>query len=112
MNEHGNITITAWSHFHGDGLNVTFTRCRKGLNIRRLRGPRRRYCLDYSNTNTHVCGCGFPVSRTLWDAGEKYGVENISECGADGDCYGRGYIRFEVYDAAAPLRAGLRHRRC
>jgi len=25
----------------------------------------------------------------------------VAECGANGDVYGRGYIRFEVYDAVA-----------
>lgn len=98
------MKITARSTFH-PSLSVSFTGCKEGLNVRRLRGPRSRYCLDYSHTNSHVCGCGYPVSRTSWDAGEKYGVENISECGADGDCYGSGYIRFEVYDAVARAEA-------
>ena len=98
------MRITATSKFHNT-LQCTFTGCKEGVNIRRLRGPRSKYCLDYSNSNSHVCGCGYPVSRTLWDAGEKYGVENISECGPDGDCYGRGYIRFKVYDAAARMAA-------
>ena len=92
------MKITANSTFH-PSLSVSFTGCREGLNIRRLRGPRSKYCLDYSHTNSHVCGCGYPVSRTSWDAG-KFGVENVAECGADGDIYGRGYIRFTVYDAA------------
>ena len=96
---HGNIKITAYSHFHGEGINVTFARCRKGLNIRRLRGPRSRYCLDYSNTNSHVCGCDFPVTATWTDATGRWQAEDISECGPDGSPYGRGYIRFEIYDA-------------
>jgi hypothetical protein len=61
--------------------------------------------LDYSNSNSHVCGCGYPVYLTIWDAGENFGVENVAECGADGDCYGSGYIRFELYDAAARAEA-------
>jgi len=92
------MRITATSTFHGT-LSTTFTGCKEGLNIRRLRGPRSKYCLDYSDSNSHVCGCGYPVSRTSWDAGEGWGVENVRECGADGDVYGRGYIRFEIYDA-------------
>lgn len=92
------MKITARSEFH-PSLSVSFTGCREGLNIRRLRGPRSAFCLDYSHANSHICGCGYPVSRTIWDAGDKFGVENVSECGADGDMYGRGYIRFKVYDA-------------
>jgi hypothetical protein len=93
------MKITATSEFHGS-LSTTFTGCKEGANIKRLRGPRSNYCLDYSHTNSHVCGCGYPVSRTSWDAGDWYGVENVSECGADGNLQGRGYIRFEVYGAA------------
>ena len=90
------MRVTARSTFHGSTLSTTFVGCKKGINIRRLRGPRSRYCLDYSHTNTHVCGCGYPVSWASWDAGENFDVVNVSECGADGDIYGRGYIRFEV----------------
>lgn len=97
------MKVTARSTFHPE-LSVSFTGCKEGLNIRRLRGPRSRYCLDYSHTNSHVCGCGYPVSRTSWDAG-KFGVENVAECGADGDIYGRGYIQFELYDAVARAEA-------
>jgi hypothetical protein len=110
MNEHGNITITAWSHFHGDGLNVTFKKCRKGVNIRRLRGPRSKYCLDYSNTNTHVCGCGFPINATWEDKSGRWQAEHITECGPDGDEYGRGYIRFSIFDAEARREAERQHR--
>ena len=92
------MKITATSEFH-DTLSVSFSGCKEGLNVRRLRGPRSRYCLDYSISNSHVCGCGYPVSLTRWDAGDKWGVSNVAECGADGDEYGRGYIRFEIYDA-------------
>lgn len=92
------MKITATSEFHGT-LSTTFTGCIEGINIKRLRGPRSKYCLDYSNSNSHVCGCGYPVSRTAWDAGERFGVANVSECGVDGDGYGKGYIRFTVYDA-------------
>ena len=98
------MKVTATSTFHGT-LSTTFTGCKKGINIRRLRGPRSRYCLDYSHTNSHVCGCGYPVSWTSWDAGDKFEVENVAECGADGDIYGRGYIRFELYDADARAAA-------
>ena len=97
------MKITATSKFHGT-LSTTFTGCKEGINIRRLRGPRSRYCLDYSH-GSHVCGCGYPVSHTIWDAGDKFEVENVAECGADGDIYGRGYIRFEVYDADARAAA-------
>lgn len=100
------MKITATSTFHGT-LSTTFTGCKEGLNIKRLRGPRSKYCLDYSNSNSHVCGCGYPVSRTSWEAG-KYGVENVSECGSDGDAYGKGYLRFTVYDAAAREAVTLR----
>lgn len=99
------MRITATSQFHSSALSVTFTGCVEGINIRRLRGPRSKYCLDYSNSNSYVCGCGFPVDRTDWDAGEKYGVEGVGECGADGDIWGKGYIRFHVYDAESRKEA-------
>ena len=92
------MKITATSEFHGMMMSITFRGCKEGANVRRLRGPRSRYCLDYSNSNSHVCGCGYPVSRTSWDAGDEFGVANVAECGADGDI-GRGYIRFDIYDA-------------
>jgi hypothetical protein len=94
------MKITATSQFHGS-LSVSFAGCTEGINIKRLRGPRSKYCLDYSHTNSQVCGCGYPVSRTSWEAGDKFGVMNVCECGSDGDVQGRGYIRFEIYDAAA-----------
>jgi len=94
------MKITATSTFH-EMLSVSFAGCKEGINIRRLRGPRSRYCLDYSHANSHVCGCGYPVSHTVWDAG-KFGVENVSECGPDGDRYGKGYIRFDVFPLAIP----------
>ena len=98
---HGKIRITAYSHFHGDGLNVTFARCREGLNIRRLLGPRSKYCLDYSNTNSQVCGCNFPVTADWEDKTGRWQAEDIAECGPNGEEYGRGYIRFRVFDAEA-----------
>lgn len=104
-NKHGNITITAYSAFHGDGVNVTFSRCREGWNIRRLRGPRRNYCLDYSSENTHVCGCRFPIHARWEDSSDRWSAEDIAECGPDGDEYGRGYIRFRVFDAEARREA-------
>ena len=95
------MRITATSTFHGT-LSITFTGCKEGINIRRLRGPRSRYCLDYSSSNSHVCGCGFPLSRTAWDGGEKWGVEvRPGECGPRGEEYGRGYVCFRVYDLEA-----------
>jgi hypothetical protein len=103
------MKITATSEFHRT-LSTTFTGCKEGVNVRRLRGPRLRYCLDYSTPNSHVCGCGYPVSRTSWDAGGKWGVENVAECGADGGCYGKGYIRFDIYDAAARAEAEREYR--
>ena len=99
------MKIKATSDFHDGMMSTTFRGCKEGVNVRRLRGPRSRYCLDYSISNSHVCGCGYPVSLTIWDAGDKWGVSNVSECGADGDVYGRGYIRFEIYDAAARAEA-------
>jgi hypothetical protein len=103
------MKITARSTFH-PSLSVSFSGCKEGINIRRLRGPRSGYCLDYSHTNSHVCGCGYPIFCTMWDAGDKWEVENVSECGADGDVYGRGYIRFEVYDAVARAEAERKFR--
>ncbi|OQA09844.1 MAG: hypothetical protein BWY66_00383 [bacterium ADurb.Bin374] len=91
------MKVTATSSFHTT-LSVSFTGCKEGVNVRRLKGPRAKYCLDYNSANTHVCGCGYPVSRTSWDAGEKFGVAGVAECGANGDPYGSGYIRFEIYD--------------
>lgn len=91
------MKVTATSVFHGT-LSISFTGCKEGVNVRRLRGPRAKYCLDYNSANTHVCGCGYPVSRTRWDAGEQHGVEAVTECGATGDAYGSGYIRFEIYE--------------
>lgn len=91
------MKITATSQFHGS-MSVTFTGCKVGVNIRRLRGPRSRYCLDYSHANTHVCGCGYPVARTAWDAGEGWEVGGVAECDQYGDMQGRGYIRFRVED--------------
>ena len=98
------MRITATSEFHGS-LSITFTGCVEGLNIRRLRGPRSRYCHDYSHTNSHVCGCGFPSSRTTWEAPDGWGVYGCGECGPDGDAYGRGYIGFRVHNAAARAAA-------
>lgn len=99
------MKITASSKYHDTLSSTSFTGCEPGVNIRRLRGPRSRYCLDYSHANRHVCGCGYPVARTDWDAGDAYGVRDVSECGADGDRYGRGFIRFEVYNVAEQAAA-------
>ena len=74
------MKITATSKFHGT-LSTTFTGCKEGINIRRLRGPRSKYCLDYSHTNSHVCGCGYPA---LHDRDGTWGGER-EQCGADGD---------------------------
>ncbi|MDX9893867.1 MAG: hypothetical protein RBS34_00375 [Desulfofustis sp.] len=89
------MKITAQSEFHPT-LSVTFSGLKAGANVRRLRGPRSRYCLDYSSNNTHVCGCGFPVSRTKWPVPEDWRVLNVWECGQNGEEYGRGYIRIEL----------------
>lgn len=102
------MKITATSEFHGT-LSTTFTGCKEGINIKRLRGPRSKYCLDYSSSNSHVCGCGYPVSRTSWEAG-KFRVGNVSECGANGDCYGSGYIRFTVFDSESRAAAEKENR--
>jgi len=97
------MKITAKSTFHKcDSLEISFSGCKPGLNIRRLRGPRARYCMDYEpGNNTHVCGCGFPLSSTNWElpAGWEMDYEDpIRECGPDGSD-GRGYIRFVVVAA-------------
>lgn len=94
------MKITITSTFHDGMAPLVFTGCREGTNIRRLRGPRSRYCLDYSNSNSHVCGCGFPCSHAEWDAGEgwEYGGGCV-ECGPRGEEYGRGYVRFEIVPA-------------
>jgi hypothetical protein len=89
------MKVTAQSEFHPN-LSVTFSGLEVGTNIRRLRGPRSRYCLDYSSNNTHVCGCGFPVGRTKWHLPEDWRVLNVWECGPSGDEYGRGYIRIDL----------------
>ena len=89
------MKVTAQSEFH-PGLQVTFTGLVDGVNIRQLRGPRSRYCLDYSSNNTHVCGCGFPVTRTKWHLPEDWRVLNVWECGPKGEEYGRGYIRIDL----------------
>ena len=89
------MKITAQSEFH-PGLQVTFTGLVEGINIRQLRGSRLRYCLDYSNNNTHVCGCGFPVGRTKWHLPECWRILNVWECGPKGEEGGRGYIRIDL----------------
>lgn len=89
------MKVTAQSEFHPN-LSVTFSGLEVGANIRRLRGPRSRYCLDYSSNNTHVCGCGFPVGRTKWHLPEGWRVLNVCECGPKGEEYGQGYIRIDL----------------
>ncbi len=88
-----NITLT--STFHTN-LSVSFSRIKLGYNVRKLRGARSNYCLDYSNNNSHVCGCGFPCSRTKWELPETYEVREIGECGPKGVIPGRGYIMIEI----------------
>ena len=90
------MKIKVTSTFHGEGLNVSFTGCTEGLNIRRLIGPRSKYCLDYSNNNSHVCGCGFPVAWADWEAPEGFEVYDKFECDKDGDGYGHGYVAFRI----------------
>lgn len=92
------MKITINSTFHDGMAPIVFVGCKEGINIRRLRGQRSRYCLDYSNTNSHVCGCGYPIAFAEWDAGEAWEVLSTTrrECGPEGDEYGRGYISFEV----------------
>ena len=97
------MRVTATSTFH-DSLSVAFNNCHEGVNIRRLRGSRTKYCLDYSHANSHVCGCGYPCARTNWDAGRRFGVEGVAECGRDGG-QGRGYIAFKVFDAVERAEA-------
>ena len=89
------MKATANSDFH-QSLSVSFVGLKAGANIRQLRGPRARYCLDYSSNNSHVCGCGFPVTRTTWHVPEGWRLLNVWECGHDGREYGRGYIRIEL----------------
>jgi hypothetical protein len=95
------MKITITSTFHDGMKPITFRRCEPGVNIRRLRGTRSRYCMDYSNKNLHVCGCGFPRFYAKWDAGEGWEVPapRRVECGPRGEEYGRGYIRFEIVPA-------------
>jgi hypothetical protein len=90
------MKATATSEFHGN-LSVTFTGLKEGINIRKLRGPRSNYCLDCSSSNSHVCGCGFPLSRTRWELPEDvYLLRHAEECGPNGENYGRGYICIEL----------------
>ena len=91
------MKITATSTFH-ESLSTTFIGCKEGINIRKLRGSRAKYCLDYSSSNTHVCGCGFPVRHAAWEAPEGFEVSEQTECGPSGDEYeyGKGYIKFRV----------------
>lgn len=92
------MKITATSTFHGEGMSVNFTGCTEGINIRKLRGPRSKYCLDYSS-NSHTCGCGFPINNTSWSAPEGFGVDSpYTECWPNGEEYGKGYVAFRVYD--------------
>ena len=90
------MKATAKSDFH-PGLQITFTGLEEGVNIRQLRGKRDRYCLDYSNNNSHACGCGFPTRRTTWSLPDGcYIVREAEECGLGGKEYGRGYLRIEI----------------
>jgi len=89
------MKITLTSTFHSN-LSVSFSGVKIGPNVRKLIGPRSKYCLDYSSENSHVCGCGFPCSRAKWDMPENYEVREIGECGPEGVIPGRGYIMFEI----------------
>lgn len=90
------MKITGKSTFH-HGVQITLIGVTEGINIKKLRGPRNRYCLDYSNNNSHVCGCGFPVARIEWEIPEGYKMKSPPcECGVDGNCYKTGYIVFEI----------------
>ena len=93
------MKITATSTFHGYEMNISFSGCEEGYNIRRLRGPRSQYCLDYSNNNSHVCGCGYPISHTDWEAPEGFEICEQEECGKDGGEYGKGFVKFRVVPA-------------
>jgi hypothetical protein len=89
------MKIKGSSDFHR-GLSVTFTGIKAGVNIRKLRGKRSRYCLDYSSSNSHVCGCGFPVGRTSWECPNGYVIESVHTCDWAGGYYGRGYLSIVI----------------
>ena len=95
------MKATAYSEFHGDQMRVSFTGLEIGENIRKLLGPRSNYCMDYSNNNSHVCGCGYPIGRTRWELPEGYLLRtDPEECGADGGEYGHGYIKINIVKVA------------
>jgi len=90
------MLITLRSTFHA-ALDPIRYRVEVGDNIRRLRGARARYCLDYrQGSRTNVCGCGWPCRRTRAESPAGVAVTNIEECGPDGDRYGRGFVRITV----------------
>lgn len=89
------MKITIKSAFH-DNLSVSFSGCKVGYNVRKLKGKRSNYCLDYSNSNSHVCGCGFPCSNVKFEMGEGNWINGIGECGENGEIGGRGFIMFEL----------------
>ena len=93
------MKITATSTFHGNETGISFVGCEEGINTRQLKGPRAKYCRDYSNNNSHVCGCGYPIGNTDWEADEGFEVIEQGECGKDGDIYGTGFIKFRVINS-------------
>ncbi len=87
-------TLTLKSEFH-PGVMATFRGLVPGINIRKIRN-RGKYCMDYSNNNSHVCGCGYPLSRTDQIASDGSDLLEFRECGADGEEYGRGYFFIKI----------------
>jgi hypothetical protein len=90
------MRVTATSTFH-EMTEVSFVGCVEGRNIKRLRGKRDAYCLDYKNDG-RKCGCNFPVNFTRWKiaATSMSEIYNVYECNRDGSPTGRGYISFFI----------------
>lgn len=93
------MKIKGKSEFHGSQMSVSFSGLKEGRNVRKLRGPREKYCLDYSQQNSHVCGCGYPVARTAWETPPGFEVTEAREIGdpnSDAPEYGKGWIEITI----------------
>lgn len=93
------MKATAKSKLH-QSFSVSFTGLQVGTNYRKLKGPRSNYCLDYNRSNSHVCGCGFPVSQTNWELPDGFilrepPIEVGNPKGEDTD-YGNGWIKIDI----------------
>lgn len=94
-----NLKAIAQSKFH-QSIRVVFTELQVGTNYKKLKGPRSNYCLDYNNSNNHVCGCGFPISQTDWKLPDGFilrqpPIEVGNPKGENTD-YGRGWIKIDI----------------